>query len=48
MSYIDYNENQDNRSLYWVTIRIMTDNQKKEKKRHGSTAQKCAGPTNMA
>ena len=45
---MDYNEDQGNRSLYWVTIRIMTDNQKEEKRMRGSAVRECAGPADMA
>ena len=31
-----------------VTIRIMTDNQKEEKRTRGSTVQECAGLVDMA
>ena len=44
---MDYNGDQGNRSLYWVTIRIMTDNQKEEKRMRGSTARECVGPADM-
>ena len=45
---MDYNGDQGNRSFHWVTIRIMTDNQKEEKRTLGSTARECADPADMA
>ena len=44
---MDYNGDQGNRSLYQVTIRIMTDNQKEEKRTRESAARECADPTDM-
>ena len=48
MSHMNYNEDQSNRSFYWVTIRIMTNDQKKEKRMRESTVQECVGLANMA